>query len=101
MTTKIPANAIPFHTGTEVDDTSTQLLDANSGYRFRAIQNQGVETLYIKFGAAATADRNSLVIIPGGILPISNDDLPPVVINGICESGKTTDVHFLETTANF
>lgn len=47
--------------------SSVQILQANSGRRYLIIQNISAVSVWINFGAAATAGAGSLELLPNGI----------------------------------
>lgn len=55
--------------------TAQDLIAAAHTYSQGVIQNQSSGTLWVRRGSAATADKNSIAVPPGGMLTFHQGDL--------------------------
>jgi len=86
------------HTGTAVTTASLQIQAANSKRFYLIIQNQGGAAIYVRMdGGTATADKDSLMLLPGESYEPLNF-VPASSITAIAVSG-TVDVHVIEGAA--
>lgn len=90
-----PAHGALTVTGSQaaLGAVSVEALPANKGRRYLLIQNQHASQLvYVRFGAAATADQNSIRIQAGGTLIFENSFIATYSVNLIA-SGASTPVN--------
>lgn len=93
LTTKVAGAATPTPTTVAASATSVQLLASNTSARQRIIVNDSTATLYVKYGATATASAGGYTyVLPPkqetsmSVLVLAGNELYTGVIHGIWSS---------------
>lgn len=84
--TKPSAGTVIDRSGVTTGTVSQQVMAANESRTYLVIQNISDTTMFVNFGAAATADDNSLRVLSGGSITFNGGWVPSDAVNVICSS---------------
>jgi hypothetical protein len=82
-----PSNGIVIDRSAATTGTSSQeVMPANESRVYLVFQNISDTIMHINFGAAATADSNSIRVNAGGSVTFNGGWVPSQAVNVICSS---------------